>query len=101
MSESKFKTNFLDIGEVKVGSKVEAVFPLNQPLSDKVRFHASCGCSKPYYDKEKDLVVVVYMAKPVPEHLKDKGYYTSTKTVKVTDGEHQETLTFKAIVYAK
>lgn len=97
---SLFKEPFIDKGEITVGDKIEVVFEGKAPLPEELKLQSSCGCSKPHFDKDNNRIVVVYKAKSIPIHLKDKGYYTSMKSISVVDREsnHKEVLTFKTIV---
>lgn len=96
-----FKTNLKDLGKVKVGQKLDITFEAEGTLPDVVRLNASCGCSQAHHDVKNNRIVVVYIPKGIPVHLKDQGFYTSTKQIKVTfKGGETELLTFKAQVYA-
>lgn len=103
MENSLFTETLKELGDSKVGEKLDIIFEGKEQLPDYLMLQSSCGCSKPHLDKQNNRVVVIYKPKPVPVHLKAQGYYESTKHIIILDPatEHKEVLSFKTRVYEK
>lgn len=94
---TNWKNNHLILGEIKVGQKSIIIFQALQELPPIKNIAVSCGCTKPDYNKKTKEMVVSFKPKPIPHHLKEQGFYATTKTIIVTynNGE-EETLKFTA-----
>lgn len=93
--------DYIDVGTVKVGTRVIVRFESHNPLNvDNGRIKSSCGCTDVKYDKSTKTLTVNYKPKSVPKHLKHKGVYEPILTVKVPHGKRSDILKFKARVVA-
>ena len=93
MKQNQFSPVVVDLGEVHVGKKVVIIYTREEEKDDIELVVASCGCSKPEVKGNK--IEVVYTPQPIPQHLKNQGFYLSTKviTIMYKDGS-KETLKF-------
>jgi len=79
----KFLVTDLNIGFVKPG-KVEHI---EFPYEGDVKFtkaESPCGCSLPYFDEDKKVIIVRYTPNSMPEHLKAQGKTQLTVKKQVT-----------------
>ena len=88
-----------DLGILKVGQKVSFVFDVGKDLNivrkadNTLKIIKSCGCTKASWDKNNKQLRVVFRAKNIPKHIKDRGYYYTSKSVTVyhiVNGSQQE-----------
>jgi len=94
-----FKTKIIDLGDVYVGKKYIVIFNVIKKLPPIYSIVSSCGCSKPSYNESKKQIVVNYTPNKIPNHLREQGWYETTKsiTVKYRDGS-EDILRFKSTV---
>lgn len=78
-----WKEYYKDLGEVREHSTKNVVFEAteNTPIIEELR--ASCGCTKPIYDKEKGTITASFKAGGIPYHLKGQGFYETFKYISV------------------
>ena len=97
MSQNNFSPKEVDLGQIRVGQKVEIIFNGKENMPEITSLSASCGCTKP--ELVGNDIKVTYKANPIPSHLKEQGYYFSVKHVNILyKGREQERLSFKAKV---
>lgn len=96
----KWQTKHINLGDLKVGKKIEITFVPLEELKEINYMKSSCGCSTPSLVNGK--ILVKYTPGSVPYHLIKRGWYKSTKTITIIykDGS-QDKLSFSAIVHKK
>lgn len=84
---------------VMKGQKAIVTFKATKELNIK-DMKASCGCSKPDYDKKtRELVVSVSTKGSVPKHIKEQGVQVKHLSVKVSYKDAPaEVLKFKVTI---
>jgi len=83
VTKTWFTYDFKDVGEVIAGKQVLVKFYAKEGIPKIKSLAASCGCSKPTYDKKSEEIKILYKPNPIPTHLLSQGYYTTKKTVTV------------------
>lgn len=76
-----FKLTKIDLGHVKAKKKIILEYPYEN-ISTIVKIMSPCDCSVPKNDVGNSKLVVEYIPKAVPEHIKQDG-----KTVYQVDKE--------------
>lgn len=81
--------------ESKVGEINQIIFSSLEPLKKIQSFQKSCSCLKVDQISNTD-IKVTYRSKPVPRHLKDRGFYlVSFSVIVIFEDQTRETLKFK------
>lgn len=92
-NNKKWESTVVDIGEIGTNVETTVYFNSTTPLEIE-SIEPSCGCTSATYDG-KDLKAV-FNTGDIPVHLKQQGYYKTSKDIKVTyKGGDVDTLTFK------
>lgn len=95
MSNWNFKNK--DLGTLNLGKRVIIEYKLLNRNLNVYSISASCGCTKPKYNKTTNILSVSYKPKSIPHHLISQGWYKTTKRITVIyDTGEKEILTFKA-----
>lgn len=92
----KWKEDFINLGIGKVGQTYTVQFEYEGDPADILSIKAFCDCTAHNFDRKKGILSVSYKAEKVPHHLRNIGYHTPHKMVKVKyKSGHEVTLTFK------
>lgn len=77
-----FENTNQNLGSIKEGTKKVIEFPYSN-VASIIQTVSSCGCTVGEADKQRQILVVFFTAKPVPPHLWGQGWYTTCQTVTV------------------
>lgn len=79
-----FKIINFSLGAIKAGLQQNIYFPYEN-IQEIVKIHAPCDCSKPFNESNNNRLLVRYVPKAVPIHLKQEGKheYTTKKIITV------------------
>lgn len=92
----KWKEDFINLGVGTTGKTYTAQFEYEGDPADIVSVKASCDCTDLSLDRKNGILSVSYKAEKIPHHLRNIGYFTPHKMVKVRyKSGHEVTLTFK------
>lgn len=82
---SYWKEQVVDLGTVQAGFKYSLQFQAEDNIPEIVDVVASCGCTKPKYDKATKILSVTFKPKPLSMELQQQGktFYMSNKTIRV------------------
>ena len=94
----KWEKKIIDIGPVKVGTKLDIIFKATRPLEIE-NIKVGCTCTKYHYSNKDNVLLVKYKAGSIPFHLRAVGFYTISKTLSIyyKDGT-MDVLSFKVKV---
>lgn len=97
---TRWKKYIKDLGNIISNEKVIVTFEANEKLPQISKIEVSCECISPRYNENNNSITITYKPNKVPVHLRDIGYYTTTKsiTINYSNGKRDE-LKFKAKVY--
>lgn len=90
-----------DLGDIQVGEEIEIIFNIERE-EGYISVTSSCGCAEPRYGDDRKSIIIDYIPKKVPMHLKERGYYFDEKTVTaITKDRDIDKYIFKAKVWTK
>lgn len=88
--------------KANVGKRTKIVFKAVKELPKIALLQSSCGCSTPDYNKKTRELIVSFKPGKIPLHLRNQGYYTTSKTITITyDTGVKDVLTFTSTVNKK
>jgi len=91
-------TKHKELGRVKTGTTQVVRFKWEGEPLEVTKMESSCGCTKPEFNKASGELKANFKAGAIPKHLRTKGYYTTTKSIKVYTDKGDFKLTFKATI---
>ena len=88
MESQKWVKDSLDLGERVQGKKLKFAFTSTKELkvSD---IQAGCKCTRAKYDNHNKALIVEYTPLKVPVHLQSRGWYLTTKVIKINEENGQ------------
>lgn len=95
-----WETKTVQLGDILEKSIHKVKFKLLEKL-EIVEMLATCGCTKPVFNKKTNTVEVTFKAGRVPKHLRYKGSFVVKKEIKVFTPQGRHTLEIKAIIKMK
>ena len=97
--EQIWQNTQISLGKVKVGQRQTVIFNAVREVPTILKMSASCGCTTPAFDKERNRLVASYTPGAIPKHLVGQGMYTTSKSVTIyySDGT-TDVLSFTATV---
>jgi len=90
-----------ELGRVVQNTTQVVQFNWRKEESEKLEvtlIEASCGCTSPVYDEVTGILRATFKAGKIPKHLVKQGYYTTTKSIRMSTNKGNFKLTFKATI---
>lgn len=81
----------IDLGRIKQGKIQEVKFTVLD-LEDIKEMASSCGCSVPKKNIETNQIIVKFTPDSIPVHLREQGYYDTTKQIVLEYKDNRQSL---------
>ena len=99
MESTTWEKTSQSLGKIKVGQKQFVIFNAVAELPTILKMNASCGCTKPEFDKTHNRIVATFSPGAVPKHLASQGFYATTKSITIYyDNGTTDVLSFTATI---